>query len=92
MSRGDHLLKYLAEGTDLAGQPLPGLPIAEIAGDSRVLVENHFGVKEYSSERIRIRVKYGHLCICGCGLQLMRMTKEQLVVCGRIDSVTLHRR
>ncbi len=92
MGRGQDLLKRLTEDGDLAGQPLPGQPIVEIAGDRRVLVENHFGVKEYSRERIRIQVKYGYICICGCGLELIRMTKEQLVISGRIDAVTLHRK
>ena len=36
-----NLLRRLAEQTSLGGQPLPGLPIVEIAGDGRVLVENH---------------------------------------------------
>ena len=33
--------------------------IVEIAGDRRVLIENHFGVKEYSREKIGVKVKYG---------------------------------
>lgn len=86
------LLQRLADGADLSGEPLPGQPIVEIAGDRRVLIENHFGVKEYSRERIGVKVKYGILTVCGCGLELIRMTKEQLVISGRIDAVTLQRR
>lgn len=92
MGRGRYLLERLTEEADLAGQPLPGQPIVEIAGDCRVLIENHFGVKEYSHERITVKVKYGCVSICGCHLELLRMTKEQLVICGRIDGVTLLRR
>ena len=43
-------------------------------------------------EQIVVKVKYGYVCVCGCGLELMRMTKEQLVIRGRIDGVTLQRR
>ncbi len=86
------ILQRLADGADLPGEPLPGQPLVEIAGDRRVLVENHFGVKEYSRERIGVKVKYGILTVCGCGLELTRMTGEQLVISGRIDCVTLHRR
>ena len=32
------------------------------------------------------------VCVCGCHLELIHMTKEQLVICGRIDSVALQRR
>ena len=47
---------------------------------------------QYSAERIGVRVKYGTVCIAGCGLELKQMTKERLVIAGRIDSVNLIRR
>ena len=62
------------------------------AGDRRVLIENHGGVTQYSAERIGVRVSYGTVCIMGCGLELKQMTKERLVIAGRIDSVNLIRR
>lgn len=92
MGKGRYFLERLADEADLTAEPLPGQPIVEIAGDRRVLIENHFGVKAYSREQIVVKVKYGCVCICGCGLELMRMTKEQLVIRGRIDGVTLQRR
>lgn len=92
MGRGRFLLDRLAEEADLAAQPLPGQPIVEIAGDNRVLIENHFGVKEYGTQRITVKVKYGCVCVSGCNLELQRMTKEQLVIKGRIDCVTVQRR
>lgn len=92
MGRGHDLFERLTEEADLAALPLPGQPIVEIAGDRRVLIENHFGVKEYGRERITVKVKYGCICVHGCRLELMRMTKEQLVISGRIDCVTLQRR
>ena len=92
MKEKRNLLQRLAEGVDLPGEPLPGQPIAEIAGDRRVLIENHHGVKEYTREKICINVKFGQLSVCGCGLELSLMTREQLVISGRIDSITLHRR
>ena len=88
MGKGRMILQRLADGADLSAEPLPGQPIVEIAGDRRVLIENHFGVKEYSREKIGVKVKYG----LGCNLELIRMTKEQLIISGRIDAVTLIRR
>ena len=52
MGKGRMILQRLADGADLSAEPLPGQPIVEIAGDRRVLIENHFGVKEYSREKI----------------------------------------
>ena len=92
MGRGRYFFEQLADNADLSTEPLPGQPIVELVGEHRVLIENHFGVKGYSREKIIIKVKYGTVCICGCGLELIRMTKEQLLIRGRIDAITLQRR
>ena len=92
MGKGRFFLERLTENSDLMTEQLPGQPIVELAGDRRVLIENHFGVKAYGREQIIVKVKYGYVCVCGCGLELLRMTREQLVICGRIDGVTLQRR
>ena len=85
-------MQRLADGADLAGETLPGVPVIEIAGDRRVLIERHSGITEYGRERISVKVKYGMVCICGAGLEMTRMTRDQLVVSGRIDCVRLQRR
>ena len=92
MARGGEWLQHLADRTELESETLPGQPILELAGDRRVLIERHGGVIEYGSERIRVRVSYGMLCVNGCGLELVRMTHQQLVISGRIDSVWIQRR
>lgn len=92
MKQQKNWLERLMDGADLPGESLPGQPLVEIAGDRRVLIENHGGVTEYGRERIQIRVKYGQLCICGCNLEMIRMTRQQLIISGRIDSVHLVRR
>lgn len=92
MKGNRNILQRMTESMDLGSEPMPGQSLIEIAGDDRVLIENHFGVREYSPERIGVNVKYGSVQICGCGLKLARMTKEQLVISGRIDGVMLRRR
>lgn len=67
-------------------------PLLELAGDSRVLIENHHGVLAYSLEEIQIKVKYGKLSVGGSDLKIMQMSKEQLVICGQIDKICLFRR
>ena len=92
MARGGDWLQHLADRTELESEALPGLPIVEIAGDRRVLIERHGGILEYGPDRIRVKVSYGTVCIAGCGLELIRMTHRQLVISGRVDSVCLQRR
>ena len=82
----------LLDRLDLPGETLPGQVIVEIAGENRVLIEQHRGIREYTRERISVCVRYGMLEICGQGLELRSMSREQLIICGQIDSVTLRRR
>ena len=73
-------------------EQVPGLPLVEIAGTNRVLIENHRGVCCYSRDLIRIRVIYGDITISGARLELARMSRERVVITGRIDCVSLTRR
>ena len=86
-----HITERIARAADLPDEPIPGLSLVEIAGDRRVLVENHRGVIQYCPDAVRIRVKFGEICISGSELILTNMTKGQLVISGCIDGVTLLR-
>ncbi len=92
MGKGRFFWERLAEEADSTAGSIPGQCIVEIAGGCRVLIENHFGVKAYSREKIIVKIKLGLVCICGAGLEIQRMTKEQLVIRGRIEEVALQRR
>lgn len=92
MKRRGEWMQRLADGMDLSTEPLPGVPLVEISGENRVLIESHRGVTQYSGDRICVKMKYGHIAVQGCGLELGRMTRDQLIICGRIDSVSLIRR
>ena len=82
----------VATGLDLDTEAMPGVPLIELYGDRRVLIENHCGVLEYSSEVIRVKVKHGQICVSGCCLKLALMSRERLIISGRIDSVHLQGR
>ena len=92
MGRGRMFLEQLKDKAEIGTDSMPGRPVVEIAGQERVLIENHCGVMGYSRERILVKMKYGSVSVCGCGLRLLQMTREQLVIGGRIDGVSLHRR
>ncbi len=85
-------MERLAEDLDLPGETPPGQPLIELTGTGRLLMEYHRGVSQYSCEEICVKVSYGCVQIRGCGLELSRMTARQLIISGRIDSVTLLRR
>lgn len=87
----DILARPIREQT-LDSEAFPLMPIVELAGCSRLLVESHQGVIQYSETQIGIKMRYGLLTVCGCRLTLEHMTKGKLIITGQIDSVTLTRR
>lgn len=92
MGKGRNIFDYMMEHTDPCAEYVFGQPIVEISGQRRVLIENHQGVGSYGREGIRVNVNFGSICICGHDLEMIHMSKEQLVIYGKIDSVILQRR
>ncbi len=82
-------VESLKSAVDLPDEPTPGQPIIEISAYERVLIEHHLGVVNYTCECIGVRVKYGCILIRGKNLTLTKMTKHQLIISGKIDSVEL---
>ena len=91
MRKRKNILEKMTSSVDLPLEPLPGVPLVEIAGENRVLIENHKGVIQYGNERICIKVLYGQVVVEGVCLKLCRMSKEQLVVKGGIDAIRIFR-
>lgn len=81
----------ITDAVQLHGEPLPGVSLVEIAGDSRVLIERHLGVTKYEREQICVKTRFGCIFVEGCNLTVTEMTHTQLVITGRIASVTLKR-
>ena len=91
MGKRRNLWDSLADSGDLPGETLPGQSILELLGDNRILIESHRGVIQYSPEEIGIRLKFGSVFVCGCYLELIQMTRGQLVIRGKIETIRLHR-
>lgn len=87
-----HWMERFGDTVDLHMEPLPLESLVELAGDRRVLVENHYGVCQYSPEKICVKVRWGMVAVSGQALELTRMTKEQLVITGKIVGINLIRR
>lgn len=92
MGKGRQFITSIMEQTTLYPEAVSVYPIVEIAGERRVLIENHLGVSAYGKESILVKVNFGVIKIIGCNLEIFRMTKEQLIICGTIRSVELQRR
>ena len=78
----------IGAATDLQDECIPGLPLIEIVGNIRVLIEHHCGVTEYGKQRIVVQTKGNLVAVEGDDLELTRMTAEQLIISGTIFSVS----
>ena len=84
MKIGERMLgSPLAE--DLAG----GLPRIELTGNSRLLIEEHRGILEYTDRVLKAALRQGTVRVTGEGLQLTALTLREVAVSGRIRSVEL---
>ena len=72
-------------------QTLPGVPIIEIYGDRRVLIEGRCNVIQYEINCIRLRNACGDVRILGCGLCMAELSRHRMIITGRIESVSICR-
>jgi len=79
----------LLDTIDLPVEANTALPLIEIVGNRRVLIENHRGVSVYGKDEICIRTKNGEIIVQGCELTLAQMTKERLIITGTVERVSL---
>ena len=89
MKHGKDMLAWFFEATSRAGEPVFRQPLIELCGKSRLLIEHHQGIGEYSTDTLCVKVQFGTIQIIGTNLQVCKMTEEQLIVIGNIDAVTL---
>lgn len=89
MEKKERFYGSLADGLDLPGEPAPGITLAEIWGSRRILIEHHSGIVGYSAEEIVVSVSYGKLKIMGENLTLSLMTRDRIVIGGRIQGVSI---
>ena len=87
MRKAEQFWNRLAEETDLEDEVFPGETVVEIAGNHRVLIENHRGVKLYERDKICVSAKCGVIRICGQCLRLTKMSREVLIIRGKIQQV-----
>ena len=89
MNRDKNILNRISSIADLQDEPLPGMPLIELVGDCRVLIERHMGITEYTAERIVVKVNIGRFSIDGTDLEVVTMTKNQLIIKGTIFNINI---
>lgn len=77
------------ERLDLPGGIAAGVPVMELTGNRRFVVEQHRGILSYSTELVEVNTGPLVVRISGTGLQLVAMTETDLRIDGRISAVEL---
>lgn len=80
-----------AQQLGLPEDVLLGMPRIVLHGNTSLSLENHNGVLEYTSARVRMRTSVGTLTIEGEGMALAQMGRHDLLLRGTINSVTYGR-
>ena len=63
------------------------LPRVTLLGNIQMLIENHKGIIEYTSEVVRIRLKQGEIIINGSELTQGNLQPEQILIEGIINEI-----
>lgn len=77
----------LVELFELPREIVLNLPRVTIIGNLQCYIENHRGVIEYSTEKVRISVHDGEIRIAGKDLVIRYLANEEIAVDGSIESV-----
>ena len=62
-------------------------PRVTLIGNLQLYIENHKGIIEYSSQRIRINTKSGVMRIIGKNLTIKTIVTEEIIIAGPVSQI-----
>ena len=86
-NRREIISKAMADFLEIPGDLVLDIPKLTITGREELYVENHKGIIEYSTERMRINLSRGFLEIIGENLEIQALMPEEMKVIGDISSL-----
>ncbi|AGB41801.1 sporulation protein YqfC [Halobacteroides halobius DSM 5150] len=84
----DKIKAKLAKLFDLPQDVLLNLPVISIIGNLNIKVENHRGIIKYTPELVKIKASKGELLITGKELIIEKLSKEKVMVTGKITDLS----
>ena len=63
------------------------LPKITLVGNLQLYIENHKGIIEYGSLRIRVNTNAGILRILGKNMIIKNIVSEEIIIVGEIESI-----
>ena len=85
------ILRTITDQVGLHSEAVSGVTLLEISGDDRVLIENFICILGYTDSTVQVQVEFGIYEISGGSLVISCIQKDQMVIYGRVDCITLRR-
>lgn len=89
MQRKDRGKRKIDKWLEMPNEIVSNDPKITIIGFNEILIENYKGILEYEEIYIRINTHIGIININGFNLNLEQMTGDDILVTGKIDSMSL---
>ncbi len=81
------LRRTMAEVLEIPGEVALDLPKIILVGNVHVVIENHRGIVEYTTESVRVLVPAGEVAVRGRELVLRNILPDELCIEGQIESL-----
>ncbi len=86
-SKRETISRAMADFLEIPADLVLDLPRLTITGRNELYLENHKGIIEYSTERMRINLSRGYLEVNGEKLEIQALMPDEMRVIGEISSV-----
>ncbi|OOB76802.1 MAG: hypothetical protein BEN19_03935 [Epulopiscium sp. Nuni2H_MBin003] len=83
-------IRQLIREIDVVGEAMMGLPFITMTGNNSVSVENFLSIAEVGPESFRLKTKSGEIIVLGNDLIARSMTKEEIVIKGKIKGISFN--
>lgn len=85
---GGRIREKLADVLEMPRELVMDFPRITMVGNAQALIENHKGLIEYTSNKVRVSVSLGELVLSGANLVIARISSDEIAVEGSISSVS----
>lgn len=85
----DKFLRRVSEKFDIPNEVLTQDPLIEICGVSKVAIDHHSAILEYTPQRIHVATRTGIVAVQGADLTITLLTKARVEISGRVSAVIL---
>lgn len=80
----DKIGNYITDILQIPPETMSGVPRVTVSGNRVVIIENHKGLRVYNRECVEVNGKNSIVRVSGTELEIVAMTKTELIVHGII--------